>query len=179
MGLICLLGRHGSGKSAIGAELALRGYHHTSVGMLRRLARNGQFPIDVPAALITAMRRERPGSVLSEPTARKLVSHVVSHPFAVLDGFPSGVDHLALLPDDTIYCLVWTSSTLRALRLDQRSATSARIWTPGQASARESSLPSLITSIRQARRCLFIRNNSTVVAAADTLLNRLFEVGLR
>lgn len=73
MARICLLGRHGSGKTTIGGALVQMGFTHTSVGLLRRLAQHGHFPSDVPASLMLAMRRERAGALLSPRTASLIV----------------------------------------------------------------------------------------------------------
>ena len=173
MGLVCLLGRHGSGKSTIGAELVAHGFQHTSVGILRRLAKASQFPSDVPAALMMAMRRERAGSAMSAPTARKLIDYAGKAPRAVLDGFPSCVEHLALLPADTVFCFVWTPSILRLQRLEHRSDTTKRVWTPGLHSEREAALPVLLATLRRTRRCVFVPNSSTPDAAVTDILGKL------
>jgi dephospho-CoA kinase len=171
--VICLLGRHGSGKSTIGAELIAHGFQHTSVGMLRRLAQASQFPSDVPAALMMAMRRERGGSAMSAPTAQKLVDYVTKAAKPVLDGFPSSVEHITLLPADTIFCVVWTPALLRLQRLERRAETSKRLWTPGLHSERESALPSVIRHLRHLRRCIFVANDTTREVAVERLLQKL------
>lgn len=173
MGLVCLLGRHGSGKSTIGADLVVHGFQHTSVGMLRRLAQASQFPSDVPAALMMAMRRERAGSPMSAPTAQKLIDYAIKAPKTVLDGFPSCVEHLVLLPLDTVFCVVWTPAQLRQQRLEHRSDTTKRVWTPGLHSEREATLPVLLSTLRRTRRCIFVSNSSTQDAAVAELLRKL------
>jgi len=173
MGLVCLLGRHGSGKSTVGAGLITHGYQHTSVGMLRRLAQASQFPSDVPAALMMAMRRERAGTAMSAPTAKKLIDYATKAPQTVLDGFPSCVDHIALLPHDTVFCVLWTPSRLRLQRLEHRSETTKRLWTPGLHSEREATLPVLLSTLRRTRRCIFVSNDSTPAAAVTEMLEKL------
>lgn len=158
MTLVCLIGRHGSGKSTIGSRLAAHGYRHISVGLLRRLAQSRQYPSDVPAGLIAAMGRERPGTLLSLPTAKRLVVHACSTALAVLDGFPASPAQIELLPPDTIFCVVWTPHAMRTERLESRAATTKRQWTPGRASERESALPHLIARVRSTHRCVFVRN---------------------
>ena len=175
MGLVCLLGRHGTGKSTIGADLVAHGFQHTSVGMLRRLARASQFPSDVPAALMMAMRRERPGAPMSAQTARKLVDFAIKAPHAILDGFPSCVEHIGLLPIDTLFCLVWTPAHLRLQRLQDRSDMTKRIWTSGLHSEREAALPNLLVTLRRTRRCVFVANNSSREHAVAKTLERLAE----
>ncbi|MFC5550224.1 AAA family ATPase [Massilia aerilata] len=173
MTLVCLLGRHGSGKSTIGADLVPHGFQHTSVGVLRRLAKASQFPVDVPAALMMAMRRERAGSPMSALTAQKLVDHAAASPKAVLDGFPSSVEHLALLPAHTVFCVVWTPAKLRLQRLKHRSDTTKRVWTPGLHSEREATLPVLLWTLRRTRRCIFVSNSSTPRDAVIKMLEKL------
>lgn len=173
MAFICLLGRHGSGKSTIGSVMSEYGYQHTSVGMLRRLARSAQFPSDVPASLMMAIRREKAGAALSLPSARKLIHYACAVPNVVLDGFPSCLEHIPLLPPESVFCLVWTPAPLRLQRLEHRSDTTRRIWTPGQHSERETSLPGLLRELRQSRRCIFVANDATPEAAARLILGKL------
>lgn len=173
MGLLCLLGRHGSGKSTIGADLVAHGFQHTSVGVLRRLAQASQFPIDVPAPLMMAMRRERAGSAMTANTAKKLIEYITKAPKAILDGFPSSVEHIALLPADTVFCVIWTPAVLRQQRLELRSETTKRLWTPGLHSEREVALPALIKTLRQSRRCIFVANDGTREAAVTRMMEKL------
>jgi len=173
MTLVCLIGRHGSGKSTIGARLATLGYRHISVGLLRRLAQSKQYPSDVPAGLISAMGRERPGALLSLPTALRLVAHACAATPTVLDGFPASPAQIELLPLDTIFCVVWTPPALRGTRLESRAATTKRQWTPGRASEREAALPSLIAHVRKNHRCLFLKNVASIEATAAELLEKI------
>jgi dephospho-CoA kinase len=173
MTLVCLLGRHGSGKSTIGADLIAHGFQHTSVGMLRRLAQASQFPSDVPAALMMAMRRERAGTAMSTPAAKKLIDYATKAPKGVLDGFPACVEHIALLPADTVFCVIWTPAQLRLQRLEHRSDTTKRLWTPGLHSEREVALPLLLSTLRRTRRCIFVSNASTRDAAVVEMLGKL------
>lgn len=173
MVMVCLLGRHGSGKSTIGADLVAHGYQHTSVGMLRRLAQAGQFPSDVPVALMMAMRRERAGTLMSASTARKLIDHASKAPNAILDGFPSSVEHLAMLPADTVFCVVWAPMQIRTERLLHRGEITKRAWTPGLQSARESALPNLLRTLRQSRRCIFVVNDSARAVAVEEFLRKM------
>lgn len=158
MPLLCLIGRHGSGKSTIGARLAEQGYRHISVGLLRRLAQSKQYPSDVPILLMSAMRRERPGALLSLQTALRLVEYACSSSLTVLDGFPADPEQVKLLPADTIFCVAWTPPALRGERLEGRAATSKRQWTPGRHSEREANLPRLVSHVRGSHRCLFVKN---------------------
>lgn len=173
MTLICLIGRHGSGKSTIGARLAAQGYRHISVGLLRRLAQSKQYPADVPAGLISAMGRERPGTLLSRLTAQRLVAHACSATPTILDGFPASPAQIDLLPADTIFCVVWTPNAMRSARLEGRAATTKRQWTPGRASEREAALPSLIAHVRKTHRCLFLKNVASVEVVGKELLEKI------
>jgi hypothetical protein len=173
MTLVCLIGRHGSGKSTIGACLAEHGYRHISVGLLRRLAQSRQYPSDVPAGLISAMGRERPGALLSLPTSQRLVAHACAAPATVLDGFPASPAQIELLPSDTVFCVVWTPPVLRGARLEDRAATTKRQWTPGRASEREAALPSLIAQVRKTHRCLFLKNTAGIEVVAAELLEKI------
>ncbi|UTY55879.1 ATP-binding protein [Massilia sp. erpn] len=173
MTLVCLIGRHGSGKSTIGTQLAAQGYRHISAGLLRRLAQSRQYPSDVPAGLISAMGRERPGALLSLATARRLVAHACTSPLTVLDGFPAAPEQIALLPPDTLFCLVWAPAALRGHRLASRAATTQRQWQPGRASGREAALAHLIAHLRCMRRCLFVRNAGAAGMTAADLLAKI------
>jgi hypothetical protein len=175
---LCLIGRHGSGKSTIGSGLACHGYRHTSVGLLRRLAQSRQYPSDVPAGLISAMGRERAGALLTLPTAQRLVAHAFSRPLAVLDGFPASPSQIELLPPETIFCVVWTPPGLRGSRLESRAATTKRQWTPGRASEREASLPQLIRHVRRTHRCLFLMNTGPVDVVTKELLAKIERLGV-
>jgi hypothetical protein len=170
---LCLLGRHGCGKSTLGAALVGHGYRHVSVGLLRRLALYNHYPLDVPVTLISAMRREKAGALLSPLTAERLMAHISAGPLTVVDGFPADAAQLSLLPRDTVFCVVWTPATLRAERLENRAATSKRQWTPGRPSARELALPALITEVRRSHRWLFIRNSGSIEATVAKLLRQL------
>lgn len=176
MALVCLLGRHGSGKSTLGRDMVAHGYQHTSVGMLRRLAQASQFPADVPASLMMALRRERAGRQMSEATAVKLIEYAGKASKPILDGFPSSVDHIRLLPPDAVFCLVWTPAQLRLQRLQHRSDTTNRIWTPGLHSEREATLPLLLATLRSTRRCIFISNAASRDVAAAKMLEKLAAV---
>lgn len=106
-------------------------------------------------------------------TAVKLIDYAVKTPRAILDGFPSYVAHIDLLPPDTVFCIVWTPAQLRRQRLAHRSETTKRIWTDGLHSEREAALPRLLWTLRNTRRCIFIANNSTRAVAVDQLLRKL------
>lgn len=110
---------------------------------------------------------------MSTPTAKKLVDYAIKAPKAVLDGFPSCVEHIALLPGDTVFCVVWTPALLRLQRLEHRSDTTKRLWTPGLHSEREASLPLLLSTLRRTRRCIFLSNDSTPTVAVARMLGKL------
>lgn len=173
MSLICLVGRHGSGKSTIGAALASQGAKHISVGLMRRLAAAGQMPADIPASLMAAIRRAKPGAVLSCDVATKLLRFAASFEHCVLDGFPSTYAHIDMLPPAAIVGVVWTPYELRLARLNKRSDTSKRIWTPGRPSEREQSLAGVIKHARAIRRVVFIPNRRDGEIVLDDAVRRL------
>jgi cytidylate kinase len=162
MSLICLLGRHGSGKSSIGSILHSQyGYHHLSIGLLRRLASNGQFPSDVPASLIIALKKTKAGHPLPTDVAVKLIAYANTFANCVIDGFPVVNEHLLLLPPHTEFCYIWVPEAIRSNRLITRSESSKRKWTPGGHSEREISLPSVIKSIRKTNKLHFYSNGNS------------------
>lgn len=177
MTLLCLLGRHGSGKSTLGGALVRHGYTHISVGMLRRLAMSYQFPSDVPPSLMVAMRRARGGEPLAVDIASKLIKHASSFPRCVIDGFPASVEHLDLLPRSATLALVWTPKRERERRLFERAEQTQRQWVPGRGSAREESLSAVIRTGQSKGKVLFIPNRDqglpSVEDVAETLANRL------
>ena len=175
MELLCLVGRHGSGKSTIGAALGAHGYKHLSVGLLRRLAGSNQYPADIPASLMLAFRRAQPGVALATDVSQKLLRYASSFDRCVLDGFPASTEHLALLPDLTIVGVVWAPKSVREARLQQRSESTKRIWTPGQFSQREQSLAHLIRSARQTHRTFFISNAMSGPDGVDRITNNILQ----
>lgn len=173
MRLLCLIGRHGAGKSTIGAELALRGYKHISVGLLRRLARARQLPSDIPYPLMAAMRRAQPGAPLQDDIALKLLSYASQFPRCVLDGFPVSAEHLNMLPLSAIIGVVASPRVVRNERLLLRAETSQRAWTPGLRSEREESLSAVIVAARREFKTIYIPNHGSLSEAVDRLWERL------
>jgi cytidylate kinase len=169
MSHLFLIGRHGAGKSTIGAELAKRGYKHISVGLLRRLARANQLPSDFPYALMAAMRRTQPGEALPDDVARKLVAYALQFNRFVLDGFPVSVDHLDLLPPAALIGVVCAPSVARNDRLQARAENSQRAWIAGRRSAREESLAAVIATARRKFRTIYIPNKDSVAETVDHL----------
>jgi cytidylate kinase len=167
MTLLCLLGRHGSGKSALGRAMAELGYQHISMGLLRRLAASSQFPNDIPVTLMCAMRRARAGQPLSAAITAKLLKHVATLPLCVLDGFPASPGQLGMLAPDVVFGLVWAPAQQRLDRLAKRSASSLRQWTPGLQSNRDAALAVLLARIRSSHRLVFINNSVAGQEALD------------
>lgn len=158
MPFVCLIGRHGSGKSTIGSAMRRFGFAHFSVGTLRRLARHNQFPSDVPYTLMVRLRRLPAGEPLPISLAQDLVRHCTVLQNCVLDGFPASVDHLSILPPDTVIGLVYAPQTLCVKRLTDRAAQTLRQWTSGRESAREIALASVLRLARRRYRTVLIRN---------------------
>ena len=158
MTLLCLVGRHGCGKSTIGRALASHGYQHISVGALRRLAKHNEYPSDVPVQLIAALRRAPRDAAMPMDVVRKLLAFAAQFPQTVIDGFPVESSHLELLPHEAVVGLVWTPARSRESRLLERNESSSRIWTPGGHSLRDQKLPALIRAARARGQAKFIAN---------------------
>lgn len=158
MALICLIGRHGAGKSTIGTAMRAHGFRHLSVGTLRRLARHNQFPADVPYSFMAALKRLPAGQPLPERLAVDLIGHATSLGPCILDGFPASVDHLALLPPNTVVGFVWAPKGQCEERLTKRAEATLRQWTAGRESAREAALASVVRAARLRFPLVFIRN---------------------
>lgn len=173
MSLIFLVGRHGAGKSTVGAELVKVGYKHISVGLLRRLARAHQAPSDIPYALMSAMRRTQPGAAMPNDVARKIVAYALQFERCVVDGFPASVMHLELVPPDATVAVVCTPKTTRHARLAKRAETSRRQWVEGRRSEREESLAGLIAKARYHFSTLYVKNDGAAHLAALQLLKRI------
>lgn len=156
--IICLIGRHGSGKSTVGAFCAREGAKHISVGQLRRLANGRVFPSDIPVSLLLQFRNLKAGEPLSKEVSLRLLDYAGKFDHVVLDGFPAATEHLELLPASTIFCYLWVPAKLREVRLGIRSANTSRTWTSGGISVREQVLSNLINDIRKRTTLNFIRN---------------------
>lgn len=177
MSLLCLVGRHGAGKSTIGGLLSTLGYHHISVGLLARLARSGQYPADVPVPLIAAMRRAKAGAPLPDAIALRLLDYAASFEKCVLDGFPASLSHLRQLPSDTTIGLVWVPMRVRSARLTLRAEQTKRLWTPGGKSEREQSLPALLRQSRRQFKTVFIPNGGDVLSGVERVAQVILRLG--
>lgn len=174
MELVCLVGRHGSGKSTIGAMLERYDYKHLSVGMLRRLARQGKYPADVPISLMLALRRMPAGGPMPTEVSAKLLEFAKKFDRCVIDGFPANVEHVEMLPADTQVALVWCPEALRIERLNDRAAVTVRQWTAGRMSDRENSLAAVIAHCRRRFATIFIANrHNGAQMAAQRLVSQL------
>ena len=169
--LVCLIGRHGSGKTTIGTAMEQAGFQHISLGLLKRLARNGLYPNDVPLPLMLELKRQNSNSILPLPLARKLVQWIQSFPKCVIDGFPASPEHLLLLPEHTVIVYVYTPRTERERRLKIRSENSRRLWTPGGQSLREAALPELVVACRRSFVTIFLKNEDPAIT--DRLLKKI------
>lgn len=158
MPIVCLIGRHGSGKSTLGKAMQAYGYHHISVGTLRRLAANNQFPCDVPYALMVMMRRSAAGRPLSDEAVAKLLAHAYEFRNCVIDGFPASTEHVDMLPADCVLGYVWAPKSSLGDRLTLRAEQTVRQWTPGRASTREEQLAEVASHARSRRRVIFVPN---------------------
>lgn len=157
---ICLLGPHGSGKSAIGRHLVAQGYAHLSVGLIGRLARRRVPVADIPLSLLQVMARHTPGEALVPGAAVELLRYARTLPKVVIDGFPGHVEHLPLLDDIEQWQFVYilTPRQIREHRLVLRAATTRRGWTAGGKSPRDALLPELCRHLRSEGRLIRVSN---------------------
>jgi cytidylate kinase len=170
MPLLFLIGRHGAGKSAIGRELANLGFQHWSIGLLRRLAATKSFPSDVPAKLIVALGRERPGRPVSSETATLLIQLASVRDNVVIDGFPSAPDHLDLLPPGSIVVYVSAPAAMRRARLKTRAAETLRQWeNRTELSGRDASLSQVVCRLRKAGKIRFVSNIGALAIAVSSI----------
>lgn len=147
------------------------GFQHISLGLLKRFARNGLYPNDVPLPLMLELKRQNSNSILPLPLARKLVQWIQSFPKCVIDGFPASSEHLLLLPEHTVIVYVYTPRTERERRLKIRSENSRRLWTPGGQSLREAALPELVVACRRSFVTIFLKNDDPTTT--DRLLKKI------
>lgn len=158
MSLVCLIGRHGCGKSTFGSMLRPYGFHHYSIGTLRRLARRGEFPSDVPVSLMFALKRVPIGETLPDPVVRQIFALACRAPHCVLDGFPATVAHIDLLPSDALVLYIYTDARNRQLRLAERAQQTQRQWHAERTSSRETALAAVAGRLRMDGRLMFVRN---------------------
>ncbi|MGX9712644.1 AAA family ATPase [Janthinobacterium lividum] len=169
--LICLIGRHGVGKSTLGQALARIGYAHLNLGLLRRLAISGTYPGDIPITLMLSIRTMRPSKPLSDDVVRKLLAHALSYDRCVIDGFPVLAAHLPLLPATAKIAYVWAPAQSRNERLRSRAATTKRHWTPGLNSHRDASLCEVLKQVRSNSNFYFVRNAHDAKEEINALAN--------
>jgi adenylate kinase family enzyme len=173
--LICLVGRHGSGKSSFAQFLARKyGWRHICIGLLKRLSARHKLASGVPAPLLFGMRREKPGEPLSRALSEKLLLHAASFDICILDGFPATKEHVLLLPDKTILVVVAAPKPKRRERLIRRSRETQRKWATEKHSPRDVALPEVIASAKK-RFCVFFVHNAhddlaAFVVASDLIL---------
>lgn len=167
MPIVCLIGRHGSGKSTVGKAMKAHGYHHISVGTLRRLAANNQYPSDVPYPLMAMLRRSPAGRPLLDETVAKLLAHAHEFRNCVIDGFPASCSHVDMLPKDSVLGYVWAPKLSLGDRLTLRATQTVRQWTPGRASAREEQLAGVASYARQSRRLILLANRGDLGAVGE------------
>lgn len=174
---VCVIGRHGTGKSTLCHAMTQYGYKHISVGMLRRIAKNGLFPSDVPASLMLALKKSRAGEPIPSTTAKKLSAWAMSLCNPILDGFPASPDHLEYLPSNTIIIVISSPAHLRHHRLERRAEQSRRAWVTNKFSERENILPQLVRIARKNHRVMLVPNRSDnhtdIAAIAEILCQKL------
>jgi adenylate kinase family enzyme len=174
--LICLIGRHGTGKSTLGQALAKRGFRHINVGELKRRCRKNDFPEGYPLQLLGMLSVQKPGTLLSKTSAKALMAFVQTAHNCVMDGFPPSKDYLNLLPPDTLFLYCMTPKYLREKRLNERFEKTLRRWTPGKHSARDAALAALVRAVRHRYPfCLVVNDEKPI----DDVLRRIALPGIR
>lgn len=164
MSLVCLIGRHGGGKSTLGSMLRRHGFQHYSVGTMRRLARRGELPNDVPVSLMLALRRAPIDESLPEPVVKQILALASRFPHCVLDGFPASPAHIALLPSDAVVLYIYSDKRTRLQRLASRAEQTQRNWHFDRTSSREAALAAVTGKLRADGRLTFIRNCGDLAA---------------
>ena len=171
--LLCVVGRHGSGKTTLARAVAKKnGWHHISVGFLRRLALNRQIVPGIPLSLVLSMGRLKPGEFLPCLLSKKLLEYALSFDVCVLDGFPASREHVMLLPEDAIICVLVSPKKVRKRRLLERAGATSRKWSEGRASARDDALPDMLRFAGQSHVVVFVRNadgNKSLDAAIERI----------
>ena len=173
--LVCIIGRHGTGKTTIGKALERLGMRHISVGEIKRASRRNVFPDGIPHKLLGMLSVQPSNTLISMASAWELVRFLLTVPRCSVDGFPPAAEYIELLPPDTfiIYCI--TPKLLRERRLSQRSEETGRKWNPGGISARDAELARLTRAVRGRFRFMPVRNDGrqigSVVEQIKSLLN--------
>lgn len=162
MSLLCLIGRHGSGKSTLGKLLQATGACHYSLGTLFRIAKQNPLvlPRDIPPGVMFALRQHARQTPLAESILRQVIDLAMASGYGVLDGLPAHPDHLRLLPGDTHFAYLYVPEPLRLHRLAERQNRSMRSWSPDRASARDLALPATVLACRATRKLLYFPNGS-------------------
>lgn len=171
---VFLIGRHGTGKSTIGRTLESEyGWHHVSLGDLGRLARRHQLPRDFPLRFVALLSGHQPGTPLRNELVEAMLRHIEQRrgltPVSV-DGFPSDVSHVALLPRDAVVVHVTLNEEDREMRLEQRSQSSKRMWTKGVLSSRDEALPVVLHALNAGRQVHEVCNKGTLGEAVKGVL---------
>jgi hypothetical protein len=152
------------------------GYQHLSIGTLRRLARRGELPSDVPVSLMLALRRIPSGELLPNALVEQCIKVACTSPLCVLDGLPATAAHIDLLPKDTLLVYLHTVQAVRISRLIARAEQTPRQWHPDSASNRDRELAVIAARLRAEQRLVFVRNNGDLVqlqAAAMSIAEQM------
>lgn len=139
--------------------LCAYGYQHFSVGTLRRLARRGEFPVDVPVSLMLALRRIPAGQMLPDAVVEQLLQIARKSPLCVLDGLPASSAHIDMLPQDALVVYLHTVNKIRVARLQARAEVTPRQWHADHKSTRDLSLGAVAGRLRAERRLVLVRND--------------------
>lgn len=156
--LICLLGMHGSGKTAVGRSLRRENISasHISCGDLVRFAKRSFYPDDVPYKLMSLLAKHQQGTCFLPQTAELLASYLIElskKKIISVDGFPSDPSHIKYLQTaatDLHICHVFVDQTTRQNRLITRGEQTKRKWNPNSQSERDLKLNATLQACRDA-----------------------------
>ena len=177
--LLCLVGRHGSGKSSIGRRLAEKhGWQHISPGSLGRLARARKILPGVPMPLIMSMGQIRPGEPLRNACARRLLEYASTFDVCVLDGFPAVCAHVSFMPAGAVIFVVVSPKKVRTELLLKRAGMTLRKWTEGRPSLRDEALSGMLSRLRESHRVFVVRNADSD-DGADAAVRQIEDILIR
>ena len=172
--IVCLIGRHGSGKSKVGEFFSRHGFTHISIGDLKRMSHRRILPETISPTLMGILRMEKRNSLLSWRAATMIADLLKSKRQVSIDGFPVCPEQLELLPEDTVIVYCTTPKSLRERRLIRRGKKTGRHWDPDLISVRDTALPELVIEARKRFRFIYHQNGpDTVSIYGKKLLKQL------
>lgn len=170
--VVFLIGPHGCGKTTIGRMLGAHdGWYHLSLGDMGRLARSMKRPAELSTRFMAAMAKQEPGQPLRDEVVQRLLDEIErlrTRWCLSVDGFPSEAAHVPLLPADSQLVLVEVDPRERERRLNHRTQTTARKWTPGMRSLRDEAIPHVLSAAGD--RARHVKNEQDPEVAAQRIL---------